>query len=157
MHPAARPPIFQFWSTPGCRIKCPFYTVGHRLGGNFGPKKNICPPPPPNFPQTPSRPLAPPPPPAWRPPLLGFSVKISPPQPRRLGLPLPLPRAEKNKNIRNVHQAEKTQRFFIGCVIKCRFDATSDAQPFWKITVVVVGGSSLIREAGKFSSELWFA
>ena len=43
-------------------------------------------------------------PPSWRtPPPPGFS--INPPPPSHLGLPLPLPRAEKKvKNIRNVHQ-----------------------------------------------------
>ena len=49
-------------------------------------KKYLAPPPP----QNPSR--RPPP------PVLGYSIKSPPPSPsRRLGLPLPLPRAEKNK------------------------------------------------------------
>ena len=26
----SRRPIFQFWGAPGCRIKCPFYTMEHR-------------------------------------------------------------------------------------------------------------------------------
>ena len=52
------------------------------LGANFGPgeKKHLAPLPP-EFPQTPSRPLPPPP---WR-----------------LGLPLPLP--EQRKNIKKIH------------------------------------------------------
>ena len=68
-------------------------------------KKYLAPPPPqfPNSPQTPSRPVGPSP--SWRPPLLRFSIKnFQPPPPSwRLGLPLAPPRAEKIKNIRNVH------------------------------------------------------
>ena len=68
------------------------------LGGNLGPEKNS-----PNCLQTPSCP----PPLAWETPLHGIFSKKSCPSPpsRHLGLLLPLPQAEKKKNIRNVHRA----------------------------------------------------
>ena len=78
----------------------------------FRPRKKIFSPPPRNPPirRRPSRPL-PSRPGEPPPPLLGFSIKNrSPPPPsRRLGLPLPPPRAEKTKNIRNVHQVFATE------------------------------------------------
>ena len=97
----------------------------------FRPRKRIFSPhpPPPKIPHRhPPSPSAPPPPswetplPPGRPPsLLGFSIKNGPPPPSWcFGLPLPLPRAEKIKNIRNVHQAldfshynSNSQRFFL--------------------------------------------
>ena len=70
----------------------------------FSERPNLVPPQ--NSPQTPSRPLPPPPlssrgraPPRQR----GFSMKTDPRPSWRLALSLPLPRAEKKKNIRNVH------------------------------------------------------
>ena len=73
------------------------------LGGHFGPDKKIfSPPPPPNSPirrRHPPGPSAPPPLGEAPPPLLGDSIKITPPPSRHLGLPLPPPRAEKIKNI----------------------------------------------------------
>ena len=75
-----------------------------KLGGNFGPEKKYVDTPPPNSPQTPSRPLAPPPPP------LGiFNRRPTPPLPGASDS-LPLPRARKIKNIRNVHH-QKTFRY----------------------------------------------
>ena len=76
-------------------------------GGNLGPeKKYLAPPPPPNSPRTPSRPLASPPPLGRPHPPPGIFNKKSDRLPSwRLGLPLPLPGAEKKlKNIRKVHQ-----------------------------------------------------
>ena len=74
------------------------------LGGNFGPEKKISPPPP----KFPANTLPAPHPPAptrpGRDPLLGLSIKNRLPPSRRLGLPLPRPGAENNKNIRNVDQ-----------------------------------------------------
>ena len=67
------------------------------------PQKKNLPPPPPNSLQTPSRPLSPSP---GRPlPLPGiFNSNRTPPLSWHLGLPPLFPRAEKIKNIRNVHQ-----------------------------------------------------
>ena len=72
-----------------------------RLDGNFGPEKiNIFSPPSPPPPTLPADTLpavrAPPPPP-------GIFNKENPPS-RRLRLALPLPRAERIKKMRNVHQ-----------------------------------------------------
>ena len=54
----------------------------------------------------------------------------------------------------------KTQRFFLGCAIKCRFDVASDAKLFWKIMVVVVFGPSPIfnpkTESKKSQNRLFF-
>ena len=78
-----------------------------RLGGPFGPeKKNLAPPPIPQF-TTHTLPAPSPPPPSWEtlPPFLGFSIKNRPPPPCRPGLPL-----QKIKNIRNVHQEEGRDR-----------------------------------------------
>ena len=49
---------------------------------------------------------------------------------------------------------EKMQRFYIWCVIKWHFDATSDAKPLWKIMVVVVFGPSLIVVSPSLSSSV---
>ena len=63
-------------------------------------KKILTPPPPPKFPNSPQTLPAPRPLPSWRPPPLPgiFNEKPIPPPSRRLGVPLPPPRAEKNKN-----------------------------------------------------------
>ena len=67
------------------------------------PKKNIYPPPPKTLQFAAETLPALRPPPPGEPP--GIFNQNRPPSPsRRLGLPLPLPRAEKIKNIRNVHQ-----------------------------------------------------
>ena len=69
----------------------------------FRPRKKIFrSPPPPKKKKIPIRCRHPPGPsgpplPENPPPLLGFSIKIDPPPSRRLGLPLPPARAEKNK------------------------------------------------------------
>ena len=85
-----------------------------KLGGAFRPQKKTFTPPPPNSLQTPSRPLAPPgpspPPPPGRPPAPPppgiFNEKPTPAPSWRLGLPLPFPRSDKIKNIRNVYQVK---------------------------------------------------
>ena len=80
----------------------PFFTTrfaAANLGGRF-PEKNICPPPPPqipNSPQTPFRPLGPPPPgsppPSWDFQLKSRSLLLLPPRTP----PFPLPKQRKNK------------------------------------------------------------
>ena len=75
------------------------------LGGNFGPEKKYLAPPP-QFPaNTLPAPRPPGPHPPGRPPPLGFSIKISPPDPPGASdSAFPSPEQKKIKNIRNVHQ-----------------------------------------------------
>ena len=83
-------------------------TTTELLGGRFGPeKKNLAPPPPPKFPnspQAPSRPLGPspswnhPPLPGTPPPSWVFQKKSDPPPPPGASdSPFPLPEQRKNK------------------------------------------------------------
>ena len=62
--------------------------------------------PPPQIPRRhPPGPSAPPPPLCWENPLLGFSTETDPSHTLSgASEPLPLPRAEKAEDIRNVHQ-----------------------------------------------------
>ena len=85
-------------------IFVPFFKVS--LGGNFGPEEKYLAPLPKFLPNTLPAP-SPPRPTQETPPPLGFSIKKFPPPPpsQCLGLPFPLPRAEKKiRNIRNVHR-----------------------------------------------------
>ena len=94
----------EFWVFLGGG-ECQFYFYGREDFSDFyledvsAPKKNISPPPPkkfPNSPQTPSRPLDPSP--SWRPPLLGFSIKNRTPPALALQTPpFPLPEQKKIK------------------------------------------------------------
>ena len=107
------------------------------------PKKNILSPPPPQFTADTlpaSRPLPPfletPPPPFW-----DFQLKNHPPPTSwRLGLPLPPPRAEKNKNIRNVHQEFFGEGGGGKCTIKCPLQNYFTASENW-IRLVCVRSS----------------
>ena len=67
------------------------------------PPQKVFSPPPPRIPQFAADTLPAPPPPGNPPPCGIFNKKPTPPS-WRLGLPLPPPRAEKKKKIRNVHQ-----------------------------------------------------
>ena len=76
-------------------LSCPFMASNYVNWWEFRPRKKIfSSPPPPLFPTPfPTRP--PPPPSPETPPPGTLNKKSSPPPSRRLGLPLPLPRAEK--------------------------------------------------------------
>ena len=97
-----------------CHIKSTFH-----LGGHFGPEKKYLAPPPTKFPGFPADTLpAPRPPPlSWEnPPPPGiFNKKPTPAHSCRLGLPLPLPRAEKKIKIFEMStkcaSSEKSLRF----------------------------------------------
>ena len=96
-----------------CKNRCDLgaqRSTGNMTWWTFRRRKEIfshTPPPPPKICQFAKDTLpAPSAPPGLPPPLLSgiFNKNRTPPLPRRFGLPLPPPRAEKNKNIWNVHQ-----------------------------------------------------
>ena len=86
-------------------IRLNMITADEHLGGHFGPPKKYLYFPPPQF-SADTLPAPCPPPVLGKPPPSPgiFSKEPTSSLPGRPGLPLPLPRAEKVKNIRNVHQ-----------------------------------------------------
>ena len=88
---------------PNWARKC--YKTGEKTPTPPSPKFPANTLPAPRTPRPLSRQKTPPPQP---PPVVGFSIETHPPIPSwNLGLPLPLPRAEKIKNLRNVHQDKR--------------------------------------------------
>ena len=107
---------------------CPLCSSSFSTWWEFRPRKKIftlqfpastLPAPPPPRPHPPRR----------TPPLLGFSKKIAPPAYRRLGLPLPRPRAEKkNSKISETSTKSICQPLQEPCVSKQRL-----ADGVWRI------------------------